>query len=69
SNSNSESNYKFARYQFTGIGKEIELGEEVFHKVYKEKYIHCNKEFKHAKHTKTRAYIIYECLNCPKNIK
>ncbi|CAG8727817.1 16089_t:CDS:2 [Cetraspora pellucida] len=47
----------------------IELDKEISHGVYKEKYIYCNKEFKHAKPTKTRAYIAHECSNCPENIK
>ncbi|CAG8804616.1 20639_t:CDS:2, partial [Dentiscutata erythropus] len=49
--------------QFTGIWKEIELGEEVSCRVYRGKYIHCNKKFRCAKPIKTRAHIAHECPN------
>ncbi|CAG8808103.1 8664_t:CDS:1, partial [Racocetra persica] len=69
SNSNSESSNEPTGHSFTGIWREIELGKEVSHGVYKGKYIHCNKEFKHVKFIKTRAYIAYKCSSCPKHIK
>ncbi|CAG8732049.1 2520_t:CDS:2, partial [Dentiscutata erythropus] len=47
-------------HQFTGIWKEIELGEEVSCKVYRGKCIYCNKKFRRAKLIKTRAHIVHE---------
>ncbi|CAG8658977.1 3866_t:CDS:2, partial [Cetraspora pellucida] len=61
SNSDSESNYEPIGRQFIGIWKEIELGEEVSHGVYRGRCIHCNKEFRHAKPMKTRVHIAHEC--------